>query len=116
MCDIIYQGRLIEESKIIIGVRMARINISISEDILRKLDKYKKLTHVTRSKLIREAIENFFTEIESKIFEEGKKKAIKDIIRIREKIGGNLEGWDSTEEIRKLRDSRWKGKKKSNGL
>jgi len=59
--------------------------------------------------LIKKAIENFFTEIDSKIFEEGKKEAIKYIIMIRDKIGKELEGWDSTEEIRKLRESRRKG-------
>jgi len=92
---------------------MTRINISISEDILKKVDKYKKLTRLTRSGLIRKAIENYFNELESKILEERKKEAIKDIIMIRDKIGKELEGWDSTGEIKKLRDSRWKGLSKN---
>jgi len=88
---------------------MVRINLSISENILKKVDKYKQFIHLTRSRLITKALENYFVELESKILEDRKKEAIKDIIRIREKIGKELEGWNSTEEIRKLRDSRWGG-------
>mgnify|MGYP005843492569 CR=1 FL=1 len=85
---------------------MVKICISISENILKKVDKYKQFVHLTRSKLITKALESYFIELESKIFEDKKIEAIKDIIRIREKIGKELEGWNSTEAIRKLRDSR----------
>ena len=92
---------------------MARINISISEDVLKKVDKYKKIVKVTRSGLIIEALENYFARLQSIILEEKKKKAIEDIIQIREKIGDDLKGWDSTDEIKKLRDSRWAGSSKN---
>lgn len=92
---------------------MARINISISDDTLKKVDRYKQLTRLTRSGLIKKAIESYFTELESKIFQERKKEAIKDIIMIRDKIGKELKGWDSTKEIKQLRDSRWKGSSKN---
>jgi len=92
---------------------MARINISISEDVLKKVDKYKKIVKVTRSGLIIEALENYFTRLQNIILEEKKKKAIEDIIQIREKIGDDLKGWDSTEEIKKLRESRWAGSSKN---
>ncbi|MCL5986383.1 MAG: type II toxin-antitoxin system HicB family antitoxin [Actinobacteria bacterium] len=86
---------------------MARINISISEDTLKKVDRYKELVNLTRSGLITEALESYFSELQSRILEEKKKKAIEGIIKIREKIGEDLKGWDSTKEIKKLRDSRW---------
>ena len=86
---------------------MVRVNVSISENILKKVDNYKKYINLTRSGLIIRALENFFVEIENRILEERKKKAIKDIIGIREKIGKELAGWNSTAEIRKLRESRW---------
>ena len=86
---------------------MARINISISEDVLKKIDKYKKIVKVTRSGLIIEALENYFTRLQSIILEKKKKKAIEGIIQIREKISDDLKGWNSTEEIKRLRDSRW---------
>ena len=86
---------------------MARINISISEDALKKVDKYKELVNLTRSGLIIEALENYFARLQSRILEEKKKKAIEGIIEIREKISDDLKGWNSTEEIKRLRDSRW---------
>ena len=86
---------------------MARINISISEDALKKVDKYKEIVNLTRSGLIIEALENYFALLQSRILEEKKKKAIEGIIEIREKISDDLRGWNSTEEIKRLRDSRW---------
>lgn len=86
---------------------MPRINISISEDVLKKVDKYKEIVNLTRSGLIIEALENYFALLQSRILEEKKKKAIEGIIEIREKISDDLRGWNSTEEIKRLRDSRW---------
>jgi metal-responsive CopG/Arc/MetJ family transcriptional regulator len=87
---------------------MPRINISIPDDTLKKLDKYRYLIKSTRSGLIREAVNSYFAELDSKIMEERKKEAIKDIAKIKNRVGKELEGWDSTGEIRKLRDSRRK--------
>ena len=86
---------------------MARINVSISEDVLKKVDRYKEIVNLTRSGLIIEVLENYFARLQSRILEEKKKKAIEGIIEIREKISDDLRGWNSTEEIKRLRDSRW---------
>ena len=85
---------------------MARVNISISEDILKKVDKYKGIVNLTRSGLIIVALESYFARLQSRILEEKKKKAIEGVIQIREKISDDLKGWNSTEEIKRLRNSR----------
>jgi metal-responsive CopG/Arc/MetJ family transcriptional regulator len=95
---------------------MSRINISISEDVLKKVDKYKEITNLTRSGFIAEALDNYFEQLQSRILEEKKKKAIEGIIQIREKIGDELKGWNSTEEIKRLRDSRWTGLQKNDRI
>jgi len=95
---------------------MARINISISEDALKKVDKYKEIVNLTRSGLIIEALESYFARLHGRILEEKKKKAIEDIIQIREKISDDLRGWNSTEEIKRLRDSRWAGSTKNDRI
>jgi len=95
---------------------MARINVSISEDVLKKVDKYKEIINLTRSGLIIEALENYFSLLQSRILEEKKKKAIEGIIQIREKISDDLKGWNSTEEIKRLRDSRWAGLPKNDRI
>ncbi|MCD4746611.1 MAG: type II toxin-antitoxin system HicB family antitoxin [Bacteroidales bacterium] len=86
---------------------MARINISISEVALKKVDKYKEIVNLTRSGFIMKALENYSALLQDRILEEKKKKAIEDIIQIREEISDDLKGWNSTEEIKRLRDNRW---------
>lgn len=86
---------------------MARINISISEVALKKVDKYKEIVNLTRSGFIMEALENYSALLQDRILEEKKKKAIEDIIQIREEISDDLKGWNSTEEIKRLRANRW---------
>ena len=86
---------------------MARINISIYEVALKKVDKYKEIVNLTRSGFIMEALENYSALLQDRILEEKKKKAIEDIIQIREEISDDLKGWNSTEEIKRLRDNRW---------
>jgi len=88
---------------------MPRINISIPDDTLEKLDRYRYLIKSTRSGLIKEAVKSYFAGLDSKILEERKKEAIEDIAGIRNRIGGKLKGWDSTGEIRELRNERRKG-------
>lgn len=91
---------------------MTRINISLSNEIINKIDKYKEKTHMTRSGFILKAVENFFSDVERKILEDRKKEAVEGILKIREKTAPLFEGWNSTDQIRKLRDSRWNGNRK----
>ncbi|MBN2072785.1 MAG: type II toxin-antitoxin system HicB family antitoxin [Actinobacteria bacterium] len=91
---------------------MARINISLSNEIINKIDRYKEKTRMTRSGFIMKAVENFFPDVERKLLDERKKEAVNGILKIREKTAPLFDGWDSTTEIRKLRDSRWNGKQK----
>jgi metal-responsive CopG/Arc/MetJ family transcriptional regulator len=91
---------------------MARINISIPEEIIKKVDSYKEIVRISRSGFILNALENYFTQVESKLLEDKKKNAYEGILDIREMAAPFFKGWDSTSEIRKLRDSRWAGDKK----
>lgn len=86
---------------------MARYNISLPSHIMNKVEKYKDFVKLTKSGFISKALENYFIDVEKKILEDKKKKSIEDIIKIREKIGPVLKGWDSSAEIRKIRDTRW---------
>jgi metal-responsive CopG/Arc/MetJ family transcriptional regulator len=86
---------------------MTRINISISDEIIQKVNKYCGLTYSTRSGLILKALENYFPEIEKKILEERRIEAFNGIFKIREKIGNSLKNWNSTEELRNIRNARW---------
>jgi metal-responsive CopG/Arc/MetJ family transcriptional regulator len=91
---------------------MARINISIPEEIIKKVDSYKEIIQISRSGFILNALENYFIKVESKLLEDKKKNAYEGILDIREMAAPLFKGWDSTAEIRKLRDTRWSGDKK----
>ena len=91
---------------------MARINISIPEEIINKIDGYKEVVHLSRSGFILKALESYFIEVERKIPEDKKSDAYEGILSIREMAAHFFNGWDSTSEIRKLRDNRWAGDKK----
>lgn len=88
---------------------MTRVNISLSDDLLCRMDYYKTKVKLSRSAFIARAIEYYLIEVKDRIFEERKKKAILGIIELRKKIGPQLAGWDATADIRKLRDTRWAG-------
>jgi metal-responsive CopG/Arc/MetJ family transcriptional regulator len=91
---------------------MARINISIPEEIIKKVDTYKEMVKISRSGFILNALENYFTQVERKLLEDKKKDAYQSILSLREMVSPLFKGWDSTSEIRKLRDTRWAGDKK----
>ena len=91
---------------------MARINISIPEEIIKKIDIYKEIVQISRSGFILSALENYFTLVERKFLEDKKKDSYEGILSIREMAAPLFKGWDSTSEIRKLRDTRWAGDKK----
>ncbi len=91
---------------------MARINISLPEEVISKLDGYTETVRVSRSGFILNALKSYFVEVERKILEDKKMDAYEGILKIREKAAPFFEGWDSTAEIRKLRDNRWAGDKK----
>jgi len=90
-------------------MKMTRVNISLSDDLLERLDYYKTKVKLNRSAFIAKAVEYFLIEVKAKVFEERKKKAILGIRELRKKIGPELAGWDATADIRKLRDTRWAG-------
>ena len=94
------------------GTMMARINISIPEEIIKKVDTYKVMVKVSRSGFILNALENYFIQVERKLLEDKKKDAYQGILSIREMASPLFKEWDSTSEIRKLRDNRWSGDKK----
>lgn len=85
---------------------MVRINLSIDEKELEKLDKISKSKNISRSKLIREAIKVYKEELERKTAENIRKKSIEKAIEIQESLRKYNRGWDGVSEIRKWRESR----------
>jgi metal-responsive CopG/Arc/MetJ family transcriptional regulator len=85
---------------------MVRINLSISEELLEEVDSYRYLVKENRSAFIAKALNNYFNFLDREVMDRKRKEAIDDIKDSRKKIADKLSGWDSTSDIRKLRESR----------
>ncbi|MFA5014749.1 MAG: hypothetical protein WC549_04345 [Actinomycetota bacterium] len=90
---------------------MVKINVSIPEDFLTEIDKYKKIKNITRSQFLIDAAKNYFNTIESALTFERKKDAINRLKNTRREIMKLLpteKRIDVAEELRVMRSERGK--------
>ena len=80
---------------------MAKINISISEDILKEIEKKRREKHLTRSGFLRKACESYLHALE-----EEKRNGIEKVIKLQDEIRAKIGKWDSTQALRKWREAR----------
>lgn len=87
---------------------MAIVNISIPSELLDKVNKYKKVVNKNRSEFFSDAVKLYFGKIDEYIAFENRKKAVKNLMKINEKIKkeGLFKGVDFVKEIRNLRQVR----------
>lgn len=88
---------------------MVKINVSIPEDFLVEIDKYKKIKNITRSQFIINATKSYFNTIESEIVAERRKDAINRLRKTRQeimKLISTKKEIDVVEELRKMRSER----------
>ncbi len=85
---------------------MVRINLSIDEKELQELDYMSGKVNISRSKLIREAIQLYKKEFDKKNIENRRIEKIKNAIRIQDSLRKYSKGWDGVSEIRKWREAR----------
>jgi metal-responsive CopG/Arc/MetJ family transcriptional regulator len=88
---------------------VVRINLSISEELLKEVDSYRYIVKENRSAFMAQALKNYFDVIDREVLDKKRKKAINDIKNSKRIISDKLTGWDSTSDIRKLRESRYSG-------
>jgi len=98
-------------------VKMAKVNISIPDSFLKEIDKYKEYKKVNRSQFIIDAARVYFDVIEDEKALERRRDAIKRLKKTSEKIMKlGIKDWDTTAEVRKMRDLREKEMKKRLGI
>ncbi len=87
---------------------MVRINISVSEDFLLKVDKYKGIKNVNRSKFFIDAAENYFRIIDDELDFNNRIKAMESLFKTREELKKYFKdkNIDVVEEIKKIREDR----------
>lgn len=85
---------------------MAKINISISEDILEVIEKKRREKHLTRSAFLRNAFKSYLHILEQEKEEEEKKAGIERAIKLQDEIRKKIGKWDSTQALRRWREAR----------
>ena len=89
--------------------KMAVINISIPQELIEKVDSYKKIVKKNRSEFFADAVKEYFNKVEEYIAHERQIKAIKRLMEIGEQMrrdGVFKEDFDVVEEIRRQRQER----------
>jgi len=88
--------------------KMARINISVPDSFLAKIDQYKKVRKVNRSQFLINAAAAYFSVIDDQEANEKRVRAMESLLRTREEISKYFKGKkiDVVEEIRKMREER----------
>ena len=85
--------------------KIIKINITLSEEDLKKIDEFVKRESFTRSGFIREAVKSYIAKVEAEEEErkrrERMKRAVAGIRQLRKKAGN----WNGVSEIRKWRDT-----------
>jgi metal-responsive CopG/Arc/MetJ family transcriptional regulator len=86
--------------------QMAKINISISSEILEKIDKLSKEENMTRSELLRTAFKTYTDVLGEKKRETKRQKSIERAIQVQDEIRNKIGDIDLIQELRKWRDER----------
>jgi len=82
---------------------MAKILLSIPDEVLEKIDKYRDKKKIKRNQFFIDAVEKYFETLWEDDYFERKKQAFERIQKIRQKIG--IKDWDPVAEIREIRES-----------
>ncbi|MBN1270645.1 MAG: ribbon-helix-helix protein, CopG family [Candidatus Aminicenantes bacterium] len=85
---------------------MAKINISIPQEILDDIDKLSREENKTRSELLRLAFKTYLEVLKEKREEKKKQKRIENAIQIQDNIRNELGHIDLIQDLRKWRDGR----------
>ena len=85
---------------------MAKILLSIPDNMLTKIDEYKNRKKMKRNQFFINAVEIYFESLWEEDYVERKKKAVESIKKTSEEIANlGIKDWDPVAEIRKFRDT-----------
>lgn len=79
---------------------MAKVNVSLPEDVLENLDRAARQARTSRSAFLAEAVTHYIVEKEAEQKKRKQKAAAAEMDRLRDKYGG----WDGTGEVLKWRE------------
>ena len=85
---------------------MAKILLSIPDNILTKIDEYKNRKKIKRNQFFINAVDIYFKSLWEEEYVERKKKAVESMKKTSEEIMSlGIKDWDPVAEIRKFRET-----------
>jgi metal-responsive CopG/Arc/MetJ family transcriptional regulator len=85
---------------------MAKVNISISQEILEEIDALSKEENMSRSELIRKAFQTYVEVLTEKKKERKKRKGIEKAVELQDEIRNKIGYMDLVEDLRNWRSKR----------
>lgn len=85
---------------------MPKVNISLSEEVLKEVDKASREKHICRSDLIRQASLVYLKILELEEREQEKKESIEKAIQLQNQVRKKAGKWDTLSELKKWRKAR----------
>lgn len=84
---------------------MAKVLLSLPDDILKEIDDYRNKNGLKRNQFFLKAVDNYFTVLQSEEYFDKRKNAAGRIKKTSERImKAGIKKWDPVKEIRKIRD------------
>jgi len=84
---------------------MARVNVFLSDDLLKAMDEEAEREGITRSALIQAALSKYLTARRKAREEEERQRRMEEACREMDKLADKLGNWDPVAIIRRFRDS-----------
>ena len=88
---------------------MARVNVFMSDDLLRAVDAEAQLQGTNRSALLQKAAEAYLQQARQQRQEAERRQKMLEACRKMDQLAKKAGNWDPVAIIRKFRDSGWRG-------
>lgn len=87
---------------------MARVNVFMSDDLLKAVDAEAKQAGINRSALLQKAAENYLQQLRQQREEAERRRKMQEACKRMDELAERLGDWDPVAIIRKFRDSGWR--------
>ena len=88
---------------------MARVNVFMSDDLLKAVDAQAEMERIKRSALLQKAAEAYLEQVRKEQEEAERRHKMEEACRKMDELAKKAGKWDPVAIIRKFRDSGWRG-------
>ncbi len=88
---------------------MARVNVFMSDDLMKAVDAQAEMEKINRSALFQKAAEAYLEQVRKEREEAERRRKMQEACRKMDELAKKAGDWDPVAIIRKFRDSGWRG-------